>query len=78
MPNDGLFDISWSVFDGENTYGDTYENYTKTFGDYTLTTEDYTMKIKIARNYALIGKILTIEAKSANNDLGQVQVEVIG
>lgn len=78
LPNDGLFDISWSVFDGENTYGDTYENYTKTFGDYTLTTEDHTMKIKIARNYALIGKILTIEAKSANNDIGQIKLEVVG
>jgi hypothetical protein len=78
LPEDYSFDISWSVIDGDKIYGDSFENYTQVFGDYTIITEDRMMKLKVARNYNLVGKILIIKAKSANNDLGQIQVEVIG
>ena len=78
LPEDYLFDISWSIIDGDKIYGDSFENYTQVFGDYTIITEDRVMKLKVARNYDLIGTILTIKAVSSNNDVGQVQVEVIG
>ena len=78
LPEDNHFDIQWSLFDGNQTYGDTYENGTWTFGDYTVTTADRTMKIKVAENYNLIGTLLTVKAKCANGSTGELQVEVIG
>jgi hypothetical protein len=78
LPEDYSFDISWSIIDGDQIYGDSFENYTQVFGDYTITTEDRMMKLKVARNYDLVGKILIIKAISSNNDLGQIQVEVVG
>lgn len=77
LPEDNRFDIKWSISDGVNTYGGSFDNYTQTFGDYTITTEDRTMKVMVANNYNLIGTILTISAECADNSTGSVKVEVI-
>lgn len=71
LPEDNHFDIKWSVFDGVNTY-------TETFGDYTITTDDRTMKLKVAAKYDLVGTVLTIKAQCADGSMGEIQVEVIG
>ena len=78
LPEDNHFDIMWSLSDGVNTYGKSYENYTDTFGDYIVTTEDRTLKLKVAAKYDLVGTVLTIKAKCADGSSGEVQVEVIG
>ena len=54
-----------------------YENYTKTFGDYTVTTEDRNLRLKVARNYDIVGTILTIKALCADGSEGEVKVEVV-
>lgn len=77
LPEDNYFDIKWSLSDGINTYGDSYENYTKTFGDYTVTTEDRNLRLKVARNYDIVGTILTIKALCADGSEGEVKVEVV-
>ena len=78
LPEDNHFDIKWSLSDGPNVYGGTYDNYTQTFGDYTVTVEDHIMTVKVASNYNLIGTILTVSAECADGSAGAVQVEVIG
>jgi hypothetical protein len=78
LPEDNYFDIQWSISDGEQTYDCTYENNTWTFGDYTITTADRTMRLKVASNYDLIGTILTVKAKCADGNTGELQVEVVG
>ena len=78
LASDNYFDIVWTVSDGKKTYGGGYDNYTQTFDDYTITTEDRTMSVRVARNYDLIGTILTISASCADGSTGSVQVEVIG
>ena len=77
LPDDNYFDIQWSISDGTNTYGDTYDNYTKTFCDYTITTEDRNLRLKVARNYDIVGTILTIKALCADGSEGEVKVEVV-
>lgn len=78
LPKDNHFDIKWSLSDGVNTYGDSYDNYKETFGDYTIVTEDRVMRLKVARNYELIGTILTIKALCADGSSGEIEVEVVG
>ena len=78
LPEDNYFDIRWSISDGDKTYDCTYENNTWTFGDYTIITTDRTMKLKVASNYDLIGTILTVKAKCADESTGELRVEVIG
>ena len=78
LPEDNHFDVKWSLSDGINTYGDSYDNYTDTFGDYTMTTEDRNLRLKVARNYELVGMILTIKALCADGSEGEVKVEVVG
>lgn len=78
LPEDNHFDIKWSLSDGVNTYGQSYDNGTQIFGDYTVTIEDRTMKVAVARNYSLIGTILTVIAECADGSVGSVKVEVIG
>ena len=78
LPEDNHFDIKWSLFDGVNTYGKSYENYTEVFGDYTVTTDDRVMKLKVAAKYDLVGTVLTIKAFCADGSVGEIQVEVIG
>ena len=78
MPEDNHFDVKWSLSDGINTYGDSYDNYTDTFGDYTMTSADRNLRLKVARNYELVGMILTIKALCADGSEGEVKVEVVG
>ena len=78
LPTDNCFDVQWSLSDGVNTYGQSYDNYTQTFGDYTITTEDRIMKLKIAANYNLVNTILTVKALCADGSYGEVKVEVVG
>ena len=77
LPEDNHFDVKWSLSDGTNTYGDTYDNYTETFGDYTITTEDRNLRLNVARNYDIVGTILTIKALCADGSEGEVKVEVV-
>ena len=77
LPEDNHFDVKWSISDGTNTYGDSYDNYTETFGDYTITTEDRNLRLKVARNYDIVGTILTIKALCADGSEGEVKVEVV-
>ena len=77
LPEDNHFDIKWSLSDGVNTYGGSFDNYTQTFGDYTITTEDRTMKVAVANNYKLIGTMLTISAECSDGSSGSIKVEVI-
>lgn len=78
LPEDNHFDVRWSILDGDQTYDCAYENKTWTFGDYIVTTADHTMKLKVMSNYDLIGRILTIRAKCADESSGELQVEVVG
>lgn len=78
LPEDNHFDVKWSISDGDKTYDCAYENNTWTFGDYTVVTTDRIMKLKVASNYDLIGTILTVRAKCADENAGELQVEVIG
>ena len=78
LPTDNHFDIKWSLSDGINKYGGTYDNYTETFGDYIVTTNDRVMCVQVANNYNLIGTVLTISAECADGSVGTVQVEVVG
>ena len=78
LPEDNHFDIQWSISDGDKTYDCTYENRALIFGDYKIITTDRTMRLKVANNYDLIGTILTIKAKCADESTGELQVEVIG
>lgn len=79
LSEDNHFDIKWSISDGTNTYGkDTYDDYTETFGRYTVTTTDRELYLKIARNYELVGTVLTIIANCADGSVGSVDVEVVG
>lgn len=73
---DNYFDVAWTVSDGKKVYGGGYDNYTQTFDDYTIIAEDRTLSVKVARNYELIGTILTISASCADGSTGSVQVEV--
>lgn len=77
LPEDNHFDIKWSLSDGVNTYGNSYDNYTQTFGDYTITTDDRIMKVVVANNYKLIGTILTVSAECVDGSTGSIKVEVI-
>lgn len=78
LPEDNHFDVKWSLSDGISTYGGSYENYTQTFGGYTVTTGDRNLRLKVARNYELVGTILTIKALCADGNEGEVKVEVVG
>ena len=78
MPEDNHFDVKWSLSDGTNTYGDSYGNYTETFGNYTVAAEDRNLRLKVARNYDIVGTILTIKAQCADSSEGEVKVEVVG
>lgn len=77
LPEDNHFDVKWSLSDGSNTYGGTYDNYTQIFGNYTVTTNDRIMTVKVANDYNLVGTILTISAECADGTTGTVQVEVV-
>ena len=78
LSEDNYFDVKWSLSDGINTYGGTYDNYTQVFGDYTVVVEDRAMTVKVANNYNLIGTVLTISAECADGSVGTTQVEVVG
>nr|DAP04098.1 MAG TPA: hypothetical protein [Caudoviricetes sp.] len=36
------------------------------------------MKLKIARNYNLIGKVLIIKATGSDGSAGEIKIEVVG
>lgn len=62
--------LIWSVSDIDGTYTSTTENY-------TITTTNRTLELKVAKNYNLIGRLLTIQAEDENNVVGEVKVEVV-
>lgn len=70
--NDGVVAKSWVVVDGVN--------------DVTSGTEDYTieydlnnnLRLKVAQNYYLIGKVLTIQVVGTDGSASEVQIEIIG
>jgi hypothetical protein len=77
LAEDNYFDVSWKLFDGTNTYGGGYDNTTNTYGDYTMITTDRTLTLKVARNYDLVGTVLTITAEGADGNVGNIMAEVI-
>lgn len=60
----------WAISD-EN--GDVSED-----TDYTIKYADNQMKLKIARNYNLIGKVLIIKATGSDGSAGEIKIEVVG
>ena len=62
--------LTWSIIDDGETYSTTTENY-------TLNTTNRTLELKVAKNYNLIGRLLTIQAKDENGVVGEVKVEVV-
>lgn len=62
--------ISWKISDGVNTYDNTN-------GDYTMIATDRTLTLKVAKNYDLVGTVLTIIAECADGSSGNITVEVI-
>ena len=62
--------ISWSVADSDGIYHSTTKNY-------IFNTNNDSFELKIAKNYNLIGKILTIRAESGGNVIGELNVEVV-
>ena len=51
---------------------------TDSMQDYTVEYEDDKLKLKVARNYELVGKVLTIQVIDTNGRVGEIQMEVIG
>lgn len=60
----------WAISD-EN--GDVSED-----TNYTIKYADNQMKLKIARNYNLIGKVLIIKATGSDGSAGEIKIEVVG
>lgn len=79
---------SWKTFtphfDGENVALKQWvvqdENGTniESMQDYTIEHDGDKLKLKVARNYNLIGKVLTVHATGTDGGTGEVQVEVTG
>lgn len=46
--------------------------------DYTIEYDGDKLKLKVARNYNLIGKVLTISVTGTDGSTGKIQVEVTG
>ena len=70
--NDGVVAKSWTIVDGVN--------------DVTSSTEDYTieydlnnnLRLKVAQNYYLIGRVLTVQVVGTDGSMAEVQIEIIG
>lgn len=69
--NDNVKSDSWSISD-EN--GSIIEN----MEDYTIGYDENKMKLKIARKYELVGKVLIIQVKGTDGSTGEIQMEVVG
>lgn len=72
IPEDNNSDVVWSVFDGANTY-----SCTNVYDDYTMITDGRVLRLKVAQNYNLVGKTLTIKAQCSDGSNGEIQIEVI-
>ena len=46
--------------------------------NYTIEYADNQMKLKIARNYNLIGKVLVVKATGSDGSAGEIKIEVVG
>ena len=51
---------------------------TEDMSDYNIEYEENKMKLKIARNYNLIGKVLIVQVIGTDGSSGELKVEVIG
>ena len=51
---------------------------TESTQDYIIEYEDDKLKLKVAQNYELIGKVLTIKAIGASGSVDEIEIEVIG
>ncbi len=69
LPSDTR-NLTWCVIDEDGTYYTTTDNY-------ILTTTNRTLELKVAKNYNLIGKLLTIQAEDNDGVVGEVKVEVV-
>lgn len=78
LPDDNHFGIKWSLISDEEVFGDTYEDFDLDLDDYKIVSEGRQFKVKVAKNYNLIGRILTIEAQCADGTKGVIEIEVIG
>lgn len=62
--------LTWSIVDDGNTYDVSTENY-------TLIATNRTLELKVAKNYNLIGRLLTVQAEDEDGVVGEVKVEVV-
>lgn len=69
--NEGTTVQSWVITDGDEDISSGTENYTIEYSGELL-------KIKVARNYNLIGRILTIQVVGTDGTIAKLSVEVIG
>ena len=69
--NDGVALQKWTISDENGTTTDGVE-------DYIIEYDNDKLKLKIARNYDLIGKVLVVKAIGTDGSTGEVRIEVIG
>lgn len=60
------------------TISDENGSITEDMQDYTIEYDGNKLKLKVARNYELIGKVLIIQVTGTDGSTGEMQVEVIG
>lgn len=61
---------SWLVNDGVNTFSES-------INDYIIEHADDKLKLKVKRNYELVGTVLTIQVIGTDNSTSEIKVEVI-
>ena len=77
LDEDSNVNVSWTLDDGTNTYRTGYSDTTITQGDYTMISAGNTLTLKVARNYDLVGTVLTVIAECIDESNGSIKVEVI-
>lgn len=68
---EGVIVDKWSISEGETDISDDTENY-------TIEYEEQTVKVKVALNYYLIGKVLTIGVVGTDGSEAKLNVEIVG
>jgi hypothetical protein len=67
----GVTPKQWTVSDENGAI-------TEDMQDYTIEYDGDKLKLKVERNYELIGKVLIIQVSGTDGSTGEIQVEVIG
>lgn len=69
--DDNVKSYSWSISDKNGAIIENME-------DYIIEYDENKMKLKIARKYELVGKVLIIQVKGTDGSTGEIQMEVVG